>query len=500
MTVLGDATFDRTYKAAVDGVTITGGAQQGFATNVNVISGGVRTPVGGAGAFVTQGGGIYLHTQADGMQISNNDIVGNSGTYAGAIRIGTPYTAVETGANAWSVPATLKNTGVRILHNRMRDNGGTNLAGGVGIFDGTDGYVVDHNDLCGNFSAEYGGGLSHYGLSDGGKIAFNRIYLNGSYDEGGGVMIAGELNPNVNEPSAGAAHSNSSLTIDGNTVERNLANDDGGGIRFLQAGTVPISVTNNFVNDNISTHEGGGFALDDSTNVSIIGNTVMRNITTATALTSDGKPAPAGLSVAANSDQLQATLPARDDHQPDPARTAARSSRSNLFAGNLAGTWNGGTQKVTGITAADANPWDAGSLEPLLGKTGATTTTALPLAWSSSYWQASADPNGNLSPAPAAADTATPGVVKAYDVSVVIETNRAFPNFRQAVMVANVVAPDVTGDYHLTAANGHGGPISQFPSVPVFPSTTGTRHDIDNQPRPVTSGVLNADAGADQVG
>ena len=478
--------------------TITGGAQQGFATNVNVISGGNRTPVGGAGAFVTQGGGVFLNTQADGMQISNNVIIGNSGTYAGAIRIGTPYTAVESGANTWSVPTTLKNTGVRILHNRMTDNGGTNLAGGVGIFDGSDGYVVDHNDLCGNFSAEYGGGLSHYGLSDGGKISFNRIYLNGSYDEGGGVMIAGELNPNVNEPSAGAAHSTSSLTIDGNTVERNLANDDGGGIRFLQAGRVPISVTNNFVNDNISTHEGGGFALDDSTNVSIIGNTVMRNITTATAATSDGKPAPAGLSTAANSDQLQATLPAGSSTNPTPLYSRPV-LRSNLFAGNLAGTWNSATAKVTGISAADANYWDAGSIEPLQAKTGATTTIAYGLGWSTSYWQAGADPNTQLSPAPAAGDTATPAVVKAYDVSVVIETNRAFPSFRQAVMVAAVVAPDATGDYHLTAANGHGGPISQFPTVAVFPSTTGTRHDVDNQSRPVTT-ATNADAGADQVG
>ena len=385
VTVLGDSTFNRSYKAAIDGATVTGGAQQGFDANVNVV-GALRTPVGGAGAFVTQGGGIYLHTQANGMQISNNLIVGNSGTYGGAIRIGTPYTATESRPNTWSVDTSLKNTGVRILHNRMRDNGGTNLAGGVGIFDGSDNYVVDHNDLCGNFSAEYGGGLSHYGLSDGGKITFNRIYLSGSYDEGGGVMIAGELNPNVNEPSAGAAHVNSSLTIDGNTVERNLANDDGGGIRFLQAGNVPISVTNNFVNDNISTHEGGGIALDDSTNVSIIGNTVMNNITTATALTSDGKPAPAGLSVAANSDQLQATLPAGTSTNPTPLYSRP-TLRSNLFAGNLAGTWNGGTEKVTGITAADANPWDIGSLEPLLGTTGASTTTALPIGWSTSYWQ-----------------------------------------------------------------------------------------------------------------
>ena len=45
----------------------------------------------------------------------------------------------------------------------------------------------------------------------------------------------------------------------------------------------------------------------------------MKNITTATAITSNGQPAPAGLSTATNSGQLQATLPAGS-----PRRTASR--------------------------------------------------------------------------------------------------------------------------------------------------------------------------------
>ena len=127
----------------------------------------------------------------------------------------------------------------------------------------------------------------------------------------------------------------------------------------------------------------------------------MRNITTATAATSDGKPAPAGLSTAANSDQLQATLPAGSTTTPTPLYSRP-TLRSNLFAGNLAGTWNSATAKVTGISAADANYWDAGSIEPLQAKTGATTTIPYGLGWSTSYWQAGADPNSQLSPAPAA--------------------------------------------------------------------------------------------------
>ena len=86
-----------------------------------------------------------------------------------------------------------QNDFVRIANNRILANGGTNLAGGIGIFSGTEGYEIAYNDICGNFSAEYGGGISHYGFSPGGQIHHNRVYFNRSYDEGGGIMIAGEL-------------------------------------------------------------------------------------------------------------------------------------------------------------------------------------------------------------------------------------------------------------------------------------------------------------------
>ena len=78
-------------------------------------------------------------------------------------------------------------------------NGGSNLAGGIGLFDGTNGYELDNNDICGNFSAEYGGGLSHYGLSrpttdhPTSSIHDNRVWFNRAYDEGGGILVAGEV-------------------------------------------------------------------------------------------------------------------------------------------------------------------------------------------------------------------------------------------------------------------------------------------------------------------
>ena len=477
--------FDRSYTAALDGLTVTGGAQQGVTANLNTITGGAVTPVGGAGALVTQGGGVYLHRRANNTVISNDVITGNSGSYGGGIRIGTPYSDQQG-----QVGAALQSSGVRVLHNRITNNGGTNLAGGVGIFDGSDDYVVDHNDLCGNFSAEYGGGISHYGRSNGGKISFNRVYLNGSYDEGGGVMIAGELNPDLTRPSTGAAATTSSLVIDGNVVERNIANDDGGGIRFLSAGNVPITVTNNLVDDNVSTHEGGGFALDDSTNVRIVGNTVAGNVTTATAITSDGRPAPAGLSTALNSAQLQATLP---NGSPGFSRPVLR---SNVFSDNRAGSWNGATQTVEGISGTAVRRWDIGTTDPV---TGTIPVGFGLLQTDQAFMDLHQLALTNVT------QTDTPGFVTPYTVSAVIETNRAFPSFRQSVIVAEVVAPDAAGDYHLgaaSAARGAGGPTGAssgfiaFPSSAVYPGTTATLHDVDGEGRPQPSGAV--DAGADE--
>jgi hypothetical protein len=62
------------------------------------------------------------------------------------------------------------------------------------------------------------------------------------------------------------------------------------------AGNFPFNVYNNFIANNLSTHEGGGISLNDAPNVRIYSNTIMKNLARATALTSNAEPAPAGLS------------------------------------------------------------------------------------------------------------------------------------------------------------------------------------------------------------
>ena len=202
-------------------------------------------------------------------------------------------------------------------------------------------------------------------------------------------MVAGELPADPTQLSPG----HGPVTIDGNVIQANLANDDGGGIRLLQASgshvsrSTPgtISITNNTVANNVSAHEGGGIALDDAAFVNIVDNTVTKNLTTATAVTSDGDAAPAGLSTAANSDPLQARL--RSTRCSPAARrwrrrpSASRRCWTTCSADNRAGTFNGGY-----VTASAARC-------PTARTTASTTGT-----WASSDGRGPARP-GRLGPA-----------------------------------------------------------------------------------------------------
>jgi len=482
------------YNPSIDGFTITGGTQSNVAVNVNAITGGVKTPYGATGALITQGGGIYVHRNVRGLRLTNNVIRGNGGSYGGGIRVGTPY----VGNN--------HNDDLVIAHNQIRDNGGTNLAGGIGLFTGSNNYLVDANAICGNHSAEYGGAVSAFGYNaSGGQITHNRIWFNASYDEGGGVMVAGELPADPTQLSEGSGP----VTIDANVIQANLANDDGGGVRLLQTSgshisrTTPgtIAITNNTIANNVSAHEGGGLALDDAAFVNVANNTVARNITTATAITSDGTAAPAGLSTGANSDPLQARL--RNTALFPGSSILADTVFSkpalmnDVFWDNRAGSIDF-TGVVSGITAANANPWDMGA----------------------------ADGSGLLSPVNSVIQTAfgtdggsattlsnDPLFVAPFDVAVNILALRTYPGFRQAVIVALILPPSLMGDYHLlnssSPAYGRGtgsirvrwGATTEIsPWVYTVPAPD---RDIDGDRRPSVSvagqtTIRRYDAGSDQ--
>ena len=445
--------FGSAYKTSIDGFTIQGGDQQGFPGNPAEIG------VGGEQAFVEiQGGGIFVNGYARYLQITNNVLRSNGGAYGGAIRVGTAH----WGDN--------HNENILIAHNQILANGGVNLAGAIGLFEGSDDYEIAYNFFCGNFSAEYGGAVSHYGYSPNGKIHNNRICFNRSYDEGGGIMIAGELPANPTQLSPGAGP----VDIYNNIIQSNLANDDGGGIRFLMAGHFTFNVYNNSIANNISTHEGGGISLNDAPRVRIYNNSIVKNITTATALTSNGQPAPAGLSTSLNSALLQATLPAGSPLFSEPLLF------NNIFWDNRAGRWDGGSVAGIGLTG-DPNPinlWDMGV---------AGTTYLLDPTFSMLNVL-----NGTLQPTdPSNQVGVDPLVVAPYDTSVSILPWRGNPNFVGVNIVAIDLPPTLMGDYHLQSTSSaiDAGAASQG-------GISAPTSDLDGDPRPVGVGF---DIGGDET-
>ncbi len=453
-----DGDFTNGYNASIDGFDLRGGNQQGFPGNINEIGG---LPTGAPANLITQGGAVFANGFARYLQITNNTIQNNGGAY-GTVRIGNPDLPAPDTNN--------HNENVRILNNRIILNAGTNLAGGIGLFAGADNYEVAQNDLCGNFSAEYGGGMTVYGYSPNGVIHDNRIYFNRSYDEGGGIMIAGELPAVPGELSPGSGP----VDIYNNVIQANLANDDGGGIRFLMAGgsggVDAMNVYNNMIVNNVSTHEGGGIGINDAPNVRVFNNTIMKNQTTATAVTSNGAAAPAGLSTSLNSAQLQATLPVGAPIFSNPLMF------NNIFWDNRAGTRSFTT--VTGLSDTDADHWDLGVADGF----GVLAPTSSIIQQNAAVHPFTTDASNSA---------ADPTVVTPYDISVAFNGWRTNPNFIGAILVAVDLPPSQLGNYHIPSSS----PAANLGTASMG-GVNAPGFDIDGDGRPSDGGY---EAGADEL-
>jgi hypothetical protein len=290
----------------------------------------------------TVGGGILVNSNAHKLEIANNHVFSNSGSYHGGIRIGEPFLQLPdpTVGQSNQLKTYAFNTGVKIHNNAITQNGGLGGAGGgLSITSGSDSYRVTDNFVCGNFTTGDGGGIGHLGLSDGGHITDNRIILNQSFNQattvsGGGVFIAGE--PVVVEfveldnPDA-LGQGSGTVLVDGNRIQSNhAAAGHGGGIRtqFVNGREVDqsrknngdlnpakwyrINLDGNTIVNNVAGWSGAGVSLQDTARSTVGNNTIARNDSTATVggliTLNVSTNQPAGISTEPHSTALEALM------------------------------------------------------------------------------------------------------------------------------------------------------------------------------------------------
>ena len=284
------------------------------------------------------GGGILVHAWAHHLQIANNRIYNNAGTLSGGINLGqgefppaylsgsttnSPPGSCESGANGIQLPYC-HNTYVNVHHNYISLNSSTGDElfsatpagnGGASICTGADYYQFNYNWVCGNLSSGDGGGVGHMGFSKNGDIEHNSILFNQSTNptiptNGGGLLVMGT--PDA-DPTCGATTDQDcvsplgqvgpsdgigpGLVINANLIMGNAAESgSGGGIAFQNINgndvvnfpTTPtqwyhVMVTNNIIANNVAGWDGGGVSLLDALNVDLINNTIVSNVTTASA-------------------------------------------------------------------------------------------------------------------------------------------------------------------------------------------------------------------------
>ncbi len=286
------------------------------------------------------GGGVFVHGWGHNLQIANNRIYNNAGTLSGGISVGQgeyppnyiqgattnlpPGSCESGGAGNGGVLPYCHNTYVNVHHNYVSLNMSTGDelfsatpagAGGVSFCTGADYYRFNYNWVCGNLSTGDGGGLGHLGFSKNGDIEHNEILFNQSTNptiptNGGGMIVMGT--PDVDPPCSGANDLDCvtplgtvgpsdgvgpGLVINGNLIQGNAAESgSGGGIAFQHVNgsdvvTFPntpgqwndLTVTNNIIANNVAGWDGGGVSLLDALRARIVNNTIVSNVTTATA-------------------------------------------------------------------------------------------------------------------------------------------------------------------------------------------------------------------------
>ena len=327
------------------------------------------------------------------LEISNNKIYTNAGTYAGGIQLGHTGQPDLADANA-------HNEFVAIHNNLVAQNAGLDASGGGGIVLGTGSgnYRVYDNFVAANFTAGHGAGIAHIGSTattvpeaafamptfwgattdvpsnqrnvgviDRNTIVFNESFSQGVGTNGGGIFVGGT------PPAAGAPQLGSGdVRISNNLIQGNAASGgDGGGVALLGTSgqsNFHVNLYNNVIANNVAAFAGGGISLQDAGSPEIVHNTIVNNDSLSTAgaaFTSPNRsvPMPAGIFVRNGS-----------GNNPKITNSLVWHNRSFSFGPTSGGVQVPGTTATYGLIACTTTPcssgfWDSGRV----GSTSALT-------------------------------------------------------------------------------------------------------------------------------
>ena len=209
-----------------------------------------RRPDGLPPSIETQGGAIFANAYARNLQITNNVVQNNGGGY-GTIRIGTPDLA-----GAGHQPAQRERPDRRQPdHRQRRHQPGRRRSGSSPASDGYEVAAQRHlRQLLARVRRRRQRLRPQPERQDPPQPdLLQQVQRRGRRHH--------DRRPAAGRPRRRSRPASGPVDIYANQIQANLANDDGGGIRFLMAGQLhAMNVYNNMIVNNVSTHEGGGIA------------------------------------------------------------------------------------------------------------------------------------------------------------------------------------------------------------------------------------------------
>lgn len=230
--------------------------------------------VGGRGGALASSGSTTLRDSTV-SQNSTNDLGGGLAVFSGTLEVFDSAITGNSSRSAGGLHLIYSGATLTMSGGSMSGNTADDAAGALGVVGSA---MVDGTAFANN-SAELGGGIGVFG----GTLTLTNATVNGNtaVDHGGGIRISsgGVLNMTGGALSGNSAELAGGLSIDGSatlidvTVENNVADNTGGGIRILTGGS--LNMTGGGLMGNTATRGGGLYTRGpaDLDEVSITSNT-----------------------------------------------------------------------------------------------------------------------------------------------------------------------------------------------------------------------------------